>query len=205
MLAIFKKRLTLNTCFNTCNEVVLSAFIKAIVKQDYSGLIKSGSPSENELSTAWDKVFNEYLTISGDTHISTLLALLKSIAILKSKIILVEIIVNEMAAQHNPCLAEHLRSYGFRFQYEDGPELRRELEITITQSKALLLLLQQDEAELTELRKDEDSAATEQDYQSQLSALEEFKGHSINEDTYTVARYCADIKRMKLRYQTKAA
>jgi hypothetical protein len=205
MLAIFKKRLTLNTCFNTCNEVVLSAFIKAIVKQDYSGLIKSGSPSENELSTAWDKVFNEYLTISGDTHISTLLALLKSIAILTNKITLIEMIVQQMAVKHNPGLAEQLRSLGFRFQYEDGPELRRELEITITQSKSLLLLLQQDEAELKELRKDEGGAATEQDYQKQISAIEEFKGHSINEDVYTVARYVADIQRMKIRYQPQVA
>lgn len=200
MLAIFKQKLIKPALYTSCKEVSMTAFIKAIVKQDYSGLIKSGLPLKTDIDKAWETVFNEYTSISGDNHVSTLLALLKDIAILTNKLQLIEIIVNEMAEKHMPGLAEQLRKLGFRFQYEDGPELRRELEITIVQSKAMLLQLKQDQAELEELRKNDGGAATEQDYELQLSAIEEFKGVSINPDTYMVSRYCADIKRMKDRY-----
>jgi hypothetical protein len=205
MLAKIKRLLIKPSCYESCKDVVFSAFVKAIVHQDLSGLIKSGSPLPSQLASAWDKVFNEYLIISGDTQISTLLALLKDIAIITNKLTLIELIVNQLAVKHHVGLADQLRSLGFRFQYADGPELMRELELTITQSKQHLLILEQNKAELQELQKNEGKPATEQDYQLQLSALEEFKGVAINEDTYTVARYCADIKRMRERYKTNAA
>jgi hypothetical protein len=206
MLAIFnKKKAIISECFTSCYEVTMSAFIPAIVDHDYKGLTKAGNPNSQQLAEAWDKVFTEYLSISGDTQISTILALVKDIAILSNKLFLIETIVQQMENKHDFKLAEHLRSLGFRFQYEDGPDLKRELDITITQSKALLLELEQNKAELEELRKGDGEAATRQDYELQLSSLEEFKSCSINENIYTVARYVADVKRMKDRYKIQAA
>ncbi|MDB5288525.1 MAG: hypothetical protein JWR05_3474 [Mucilaginibacter sp.] len=206
MLAIFKqKKALISECFTSCYEVSMATFINAMVDHNFNGLTKSGNPNQAQLADAWDKVFTEYLAISGDTQISTILALVKDIAILTNKLFLIETIVQQMENKHDFKLADHLRSLGFRFQYEDGPELRRELELTIIQSKAILLELEQNKAELEELRKGDGEAATRQDYQLQLSALEEFKSCSIDEDKYTVARYCADIKRMKERYKPQSA
>lgn len=206
MLAFLKqKKVLISECFISCYEVSMATFIDCIVDQKFTGLAKSGKPNEAQLADAWDKVFTEYLSISGDTQISGILALVKDIAILSNKLFLIETIVQQMENQHDFKLAEHLRSLGFRFQYEDGPELKRELELTIIQSKALLLELEQNKSELESLRKDDSGAATRQDYQLQLSALEEFKGCSINEETYTVARYCADLKRLKERYKPQNA
>jgi hypothetical protein len=205
MLAIFKKKSQKNICYTSCSEVYMTAFIKAIVKQDYSGLIKKGSPKAEELALAWQKVLDEYLTISGDTNISTVLALLKEIEILSNKITLIEFVVSQMAQNYHQGFAEQLHAMGFRFKYEDGPELMRELELTIVQSKSLLVQLNQSKAELAELRGDDGKAATEMDYEMQLSELGKFQGYSLNPDKLTVTAYCAILKRFKIHNTPKAA
>ena len=152
----------------------------------------------------WDAIFNEYLSISGDTHISTVLELMKSITMIENKLFLIQTCVDQLAIKHHEGLAEQLKALGFRFEYADGPDLMRELEITVTQSKGYLIQLNQDKAELEQLRKDEGGKATAQDYEKQYSAIEEFKGCSIDPNTYMVSRYAADVARMKERYsQTK--
>jgi hypothetical protein len=204
MLAIFKRKQPNPIYYTSCSEVVFSAFVKAIVKQDFIGLVKSGIPVKAELTQAWDTIFNEYLILSGDTQIATLLSLLKDVAYISNTLQLIEIIVNQLSISHSPEMAAQLRGFGFRFQYDNGPNLQSELEMTITQSKQQLIYLKQAELELQDLRKVEGGAATEQDYEVQISAIEEFKGCAIDTDKYTVSRYCADIKRMKERYKPQS-
>lgn len=168
----------------------MAKFVKCLVRQSYD--LVGGE-------YAWETIFNEYLALSGDDSITQLLSLLKSIAILTNRLALIEIIVNQMAVKPIPELAEQLRKLGFRFQY--GDNLEADLKATVNQARTLLLKLQQDQKELEDLRKSDGKAATEQDYEMQYSAIEQFKGVSIDPEIYTVARYVADIKRMKLQYQ----
>lgn len=155
---------------------------------------------KTELVDNWDKIFNEYLSISGDTHISAILELMKSITMIENKLKLIQFCVDQLAEKHLTGLAELLKEMGFRFGYEDGPELQGELELTVTQAKNMLIRLNQDKAELEELRKGEKGAATMQDYEKQYSAIEEFKGCVIDPEKYMVSRYTADVARMKERY-----
>lgn len=148
---------------------------------------------------AWEAIFNEYLTLSGDESISQLLSLLKSIAILTNRLQLIEIIVQQMAIKPVRELADQLRNMGFRFQYDT--DLENDLKKTVNQAKQYLLKLQQDQKELEDLRKSDGKAATEQDYEMQYSAIEQFKGVAIDPEVYTVARYVADVNRMKLQSQ----
>lgn len=185
----------------TCGEVKMSVFVQCIVKGDYSGLISQGKPSNEQLNQAWEQLFNEYINLSGDLSVKKLLSLLKEIAILSNRLMLIEMIVSQLAVEHVPGLADQLRKLGFRFQYAEGENLMRELELTIAQSKTQLVQLNQAKAELEEMRSTDNKQATAQDFEMQISAIEEFKGVAIDIDTYTVARYCADVNRMKLRYK----
>lgn len=168
----------------------MAKFVKCLVKAEYE--LVGGEQ-------AWETIFNEYLTLSGDESVSQLLSLLKSIAILSNRIQLIEIIVNQLAIKPIPQLIEQLQAMGFRFQYAD--DLENDLKKTVNQAKQYLLKLQQDQKELEDLRKSDGKAATEQDYEMQYSAIEQFKGVPIDPNTYTVARYVADINRMKLQAQ----
>lgn len=150
----------------------------------------------------WEAIFNEYLTLSGDTQISQVLELMKSIAMIENKLFLIQTCVDQLASKHNVGLAEQLSSFGFQFSYEDGEDLMKELELTITKSKGLLIQLNQEKAELQALKKD-DKPATAQDYEKQYSAISEFLGVYINPDNYSVSRYCADVSRMRERYQSQ--
>lgn len=188
MLAIFKQKQQPKELINTCSKCSMAKFVDCIINGN-TGVVDD-----------WSAIFNEYLTISGDTHISTILELLKSITMIENKLSLIQIVVDRLAEKHHAGLAEQLRNLGFRFQYENGPELRKELELTITQSKMMLIQLQQEKIELEALRANESGVATVQDYEMQYSAISEFLGCYIDPNSYMVSRYCADINRMKQRY-----
>lgn len=188
MLTLFRKKAS--SIQYTCSTLCMAKFVKCLVHSSYE--LVGGEQS-------WETIFNEYLNLSGDESISQLLALLKSIAILTNRIQLIEIIVNQLAIKPIPELADQLRKMGFRFQY--GDDLENDLVKTINQAKGYLLKLQQDQKELEDLRKSDGKAATEQDYEMQYSAIEQFKGVTIDPETYTVARYVADVNRMKLTYK----
>lgn len=200
MLALLKRKISPSECFDTCKDVNMSVFIQCIVKGDNSGLVKQGKPCTEQLTSAWEKLFNEYISLSGDTSVKKLLSLLKEIAILSNRLMLIEILVNQIANDHHPDLADQLKKMGFRFNYENGENLQRELELTVAQSKTQLIQLNQAKAELEEMRSTDNRKATEQDFEMQISAIEEFKGVAIDIDNYTVSRYCADVNRMKIRY-----
>lgn len=174
----------------TCASLPMAKFVKCLVSAQYE--LVGGEK-------AWKTIFNEYLTLSGDQSISQLLILLKSIAILSYRIELIEVLVNQMQITPNQDFADQLRKLGFRFQYSDN--LEADLKATVNQARGLLLKLQQDQKELEDLRKKDGGVATEQDYEMQYSAIEQFKGVAIDPDTYTVARYTADIRRMKMQNQ----
>ena len=188
MLTLLRKKA--KPIIYTCANLPMAKFVKCLVASRYD--LVGGEKQ-------WEIIFNEYLILSGDESIGQLLSLLKSIAILSNRLQLIEIIVNQMAIKPIPELAEQLRNMGFRFQYTDN--LERDLQLTINQAKGYLLKLQQDQKELEDLRKSDGGPVTEQDYELQYSAIEQFKGVPIDPETYTVARYCADVKRMKLQYQ----
>lgn len=188
MLALFKKPLP-KELINTCSKCSMAKFVDCLVN------------GNTVIVDDWDAIFNEYLSISGDTHISTILGLLKSIAMIENKLALIQMCVDQLATKHHAGLAEQLKKLGFRFNYEDGEDLHKELEMTVTQSKMMLIQLNQEKAELEALRANDSGSATAQDYEKQYSAISEFLGVMINPDIYMVSRYCADVSRMKERYK----
>jgi hypothetical protein len=193
MLALFKsKKLPeeqpQKEQINTCSKCSMTKFVDCLVN------------GNTHVVDDWAAIFNEYLSISGDTHISTVLELTKSITVIENKLTLIQLCVDQLAEKHHEGLAQQLKNLGFRFSYEDGENLHRELELTVTQSKSLLIQLNQEKAELETLRANETGKASVQDYEKQYSAIEEFKGCVIDPDTYMVSRYAADVSRMRDRY-----
>lgn len=199
MLAIIKKKLQKSECYTTCSEVCMTAFIQAIVKQDLTGLIKAGSPTPDQLQMAWETIFDEYLTLSGDTKIKQILSLQKDVVVLANKIKIIEFVVAQLRAGYHQRFADQLKSLGFRFQYNNGPDLGKELDITLVQTKALQVQLNQSLAEIEELKPKESEAATEMDYDIELTELSKFQGYTIDPDKITVTRYCAIVKRFKIQ------
>ena len=174
---------------NTCAKCSMEKFVECLVN------------GNTHVVGDWGAIFNEYLTLSSDTHIDAILHLMKSITMLENKLTLIQICIDMISSRHDEGLVENLKSFGFNFTYENGPQLRKELEMTVTQAKSLLIELNQDKKELEELRGDETKTATAQDYEIQYSAISEFLGVMVNPANYMVSRYCADIQRMKERYK----
>jgi hypothetical protein len=180
--------LPLAKVYDGCDDLPLFNFIKIITTDDLKWLVVSGTPGDDELKDAWDKVSLEYQELTQDTKSKQLTSLKAEIAYLTNQIFWTQSVVDQITWAYSPEWATLLNELGFRFRYEDGPELHRELEITIAQSKSLVVELEERKAELEELTKGNEKT-TEAGYYVLLADIGKYMGSIINPKEVTVTQF----------------
>lgn len=122
---------------------------------------------------------------------------MKDIATLSNKITIIQAIVDQLSTHYHEGLVNNLKTLGFRFKFnpEDPKQYLKDLQMTVTQSKSLLLRLDQRKKDLETLRGQDDGKTT--DYESVLTELGKFQRYRLNTKETTVAEFVAILKRFK--------
>lgn len=184
---------------SSCNQLTISAFIYIITSNDLSPL--GGGISKREY--AWQLIWAEYTELTGDKKSNHLLSLMKEFYVSQHKIAIIQTIVDAICERHDDGLTAQLRVLGFRFKFDiSQPEqYRKDLERTVTQSKSLIVRLNNAYNELQKLNND-NSKATPSDFDLIMAELSKFQGYRIDPNICTVSEYCAILN--SFRRQQKA-
>lgn len=184
--------------YRSCSELPLYNFIKILVDNNFSYLVKKQGLIKANVDEAWADIFSEYISLSNSAQQNYLLTILKDITFLNNKIILVQSIVNQLLIQHNEELVKQLRSFGFRYKYDPSNEEAyfNDLRLTITQSKSMLVKIDLRKAELAKLNKSE-SKVTESEYDSLLFELGKFQGFPFRAKDNTVSQFIVCLNAFK--------
>lgn len=188
--------------FADCSELPLFNFIKAVTTGDLVWLVKSGHPSNERLEKAWHEISNEYSELSDSKQASYLLTLLKDFHSLPLKIEIIQAIVDRMRINHDPELAKRLNRLGFRFSYAPGDSLKRELDLTITQAKSLVVKYENTKANLQKLNS-EGEPAQQSDFDDLLAELSKYMGYRLDPKSMSVSEFCAIVKKFKRENKPK--
>lgn len=189
------------TCFTSCNDLTLYLFIQVLTTGEQRYLIRSGKPSKEQLKAAWEQIFSEYTELSENKQGNYLLTLLREYYSIPNKIQIIQTIVDELAKGYNKDLIEKLRLLGFRHQYTEETYIR-DLKITVTQAKGLILKYQNLYNDLERLQS-QDSKADPSDYDLILSELSKYQGYRLDPKVITVSEFCAIVKRFKQENKPK--
>lgn len=198
-----KRALSFGKCYTSCAELPLKRFIKVSVTSDLRHLTISGRPTKEQLEQAWQDILEDYASQTKSTTHKAYLNALKEIAQLKTKIFVIQETIQRMAERPNEGFAELLRSLGFRFTYnpEDREQYQKDLKLTVSQSKTMLIRIAQREKDLESFIEHKD--ITELDYEDLLSEMGKFQGYRLDPKIITVSEFISILNRFKIANQPK--
>lgn len=99
-------------------------------------------------------------------------------------------------------LVRLLRTLGFRHKYDPESESYiRDLQLTITQSKTLVVRWNDLNTDIANATKEETNEAN--DYDGILSELSKYQGYRLDPKLITVSEFCAIVKRFKKENKVK--
>lgn len=100
------------------DKLPLETFIDCIVDHNYSGLIIEGTPTEAELQTCFDNIYEQYIEGIGGKELVRHLADVKQIALMQSKILRAESLLEIIQLCPTIGLFEQLYTFGYALPKE---------------------------------------------------------------------------------------
>lgn len=184
--------------YTSCSEMPLYNFIKVIVTNELKWVSAYGFHTREQLEKSWEAIFEEYMTLSKDTSQNYLLSLIKEITFLTYKLNIIQVIVDELAKGHDEKFVKLLQGLGFRFKFDpdNAEQYAKDLKLTVSQSKAMLIKIKDSEHKLSEMKK-ENKPVNEGEYDIFLSELSKFQGYRIDPKVFTVSEFVAVVNRFK--------
>ena len=144
----------------------------------------------------WDDLFNEYQSLLKEEKSDTVLYLLKDISYNQNKIFIIQSLCYALSLRYSKDIADELRSINPRFKYENNDKLNKELQLTMSQAKALSALVKNKKEELKRIQSGHKQPKLT-DWDSQFVYLTKFMGVKMNAKNTTVSEYCNAINLIK--------
>lgn len=182
-------------------RIPLNLFLDCLFDKDYTALIISGEPAEDELMEAWQKIYLEYAELVNDGSSNELYNKTIEINYLNTKVFIIDKIVTHFKLSYNEDLIKILKYYGVDpgITAEDDTETRlKKLETVVARSKRWI-------TQLDILRKEfevlQDTGKTKssgrEGFESNLFAISSFQKYSILEKDISVRQYVRTLARVE--------
>jgi hypothetical protein len=153
--------------------VTLDEFIDCLVNGNLRRLARSGNPTDEELQAAWEMLYSEYAERSGSTSHVYMFSLIKSISVLRAKLMAVQ---NTVQSGN----VEALSKLGYT----------GDLKKIIARVKLESVELQGKEKELKKIQESASGEkASENDFTRWIISVSKFMGYRIDRHEVTVAEF----------------
>ncbi len=190
-----------DTLHNNCSTLPLSNFIEIVLHGDLRWLVRGGNPSLNELSAAWDKILEEYVSLVKTNKSDSIFELYKKIKYTEWQIVFVDKCIYALKILYDEEIADLLNQRGFGIvqHSEDWQAYLKSLYAIEMSAKILVVLLNQYNAEYKLVDKEQgapDNASAEDQrfrYEKELAMLSKYQGQRIIKEIITVMEYAAII------------
>jgi hypothetical protein len=179
------------------NDLLLSAFILCYTDHNLSVLIKSGTATQEQLESAWDGIYEEYVYAIGDNENKLYLRLYKELCELVTRIHLIrrliEILYNYRVKKFEDILNKELGT-NFKFNSKNPEEYDKMLQKCYNKSKALVIRHDLKEIELKSIekgqkKKNQGQKPTKEYFSGILNALSSIHKYRILANQITTFEY----------------
>lgn len=190
--------------YNDCGKLPLDRFIDCLVDNDLSQLIITGTATESELQTVWDKIYVQYCQLSQDGSYNEVFEILKEIDDLKAKITIANNSIKHLQLSFDQDLVNVLNSLALRCTVKDGDKgevLINKLNAVVARIKKWFPRLSKAEKDLNVLRETNTGKIDRAYFDDVLEAMSEHKGYQIEASKITVSRFCRSLVKMNEQAQ----
>lgn len=162
-----------------------------------TALIIQGTPTEEQLTRAWDDILQEYSDLTLTDKGNTIFDVWKKILYTQWKMTYVEHAVAFLKREYNPIIANRIVEVGFDLvvYVEDKEQYLKQIQAVETEALNLVVFLNQYTAEFKKLCPDTETPVTrtELDYTKELAILSRWYKNIIKPEEVTVFEVCGII------------
>lgn len=184
--------------YRSCSLLPLNIFIDAIIDDNLKGLIIKGTPTDEEISEAWEFIYCEYLEISKSARTEYLLQLQNDIRLLEDEELHVGMAIYLLHPNMRPyCLGREgelikiLRYYGYNQTIDfNSPDYDKVISVISSRIAMKKLRLDGKRKELKEyLDANKTGKPSRIQFDNILVRLSRFQGYHIRAAKITVSEY----------------
>lgn len=184
------------------SDVPLPVFIDCICDNNYDGLIISGKPTSDELATAFEAIYEQYIEAVGGKDLLRHIRQIKEIAIAQNRVVSAECIIETFKLYPTEGLYEQLYKFGYKlpkkpYNYANVNEV---LRIFVANYKYDFRKLEKLILEFESVNKsdgEKSSGYTREYFIGSLVDMSEAFKFNISEKDLSVLQYCIYINRYK--------
>jgi hypothetical protein len=183
---------------------MLDKFQDCLFENDLSVLIISGSPTQEDLQAAWDKIYVQYCQLSQDSSYNEVFETIKEINDLRAKIYLIDGIIVYLQLSYSKELIDILNVFALRCtikQEDTGAVLADKLNTVLGRAKKWNLKLKQKQGDLEKLRTKSTGKLDRNYFDDQLFEISKFNGYHIKASDITVSQFCRSLNKIVEHYQ----
>jgi hypothetical protein len=172
-----------------CGEVTLDEFIDCLINGNLLRLVREGEATDEELQTAWGRLYSEYSELSGNKEHQYYFSLYRMVYAMKLKMHIVQLILS------NP---EHvnlddLQALGYK---GDAKKI-------IARLKLETIELQSKEKELEKMKDKQDGTVKESDFDDWIILVGKYLGYGIKRKEMLLSEFLSANKAMQREYEAK--
>jgi hypothetical protein len=199
----FSKGISSAILYHSCNKVDLETFLDCLYENDFSGLVIDGQPTEEEIKSAWQKIYLEYCTLIQDGQYNEVFELTKDINTTNAKITLVDGIVKHLVVGFDQELVTVLNAFSLRcdLREEDYPDaVIKKLNGVISRAKKWLIGLELNEQKLSLIQSENTEKTTRDYFDDMMLLINKYNGYHVRKTELTVTEFCKTIKKLNEQY-----
>ena len=197
MIKLFKRKVKESKYHTSAKKLKLIDFIPALCNDDYSGLIISGTPTENQLKGAFDTIYAEYTELTGSNiHYTVYLNILKEYGESKGRHVCLCACANALQIGYNAEAEKILNDMGYSCDFASKgkattaylDELKR-IKKHIQANNIMYQESMQKAAKFLEGKAGK--KLTESEFMGYVAAVSKFTGFNISINSVRVAEFAA--------------
>lgn len=179
------------TLHRTC-QLPLDAFIRAHCRADFSGLIISGSPNDQEILDAWNEIVFEFSGLIRSESTEAQVSMAREIGLLQHHLKYVEYACVLLSHRYDIDVINELIRMGYDGEYPENDQAGMDWQLGRVKSlsKTYYYDLEQLIDQYTRMLKTQDGKKqSEEDFVKNLAMLSKYQGYRLDRYTMTTEEY----------------
>lgn len=186
--------------YRSIDTLPLDRFITCVCDQDLSVLVISGTPTPNELLSAWNDIYDEYVAAVNDKEQQHILRLTKEINCLEFDFKLIGLCVTRLEIEHSDEVLGILKKLiptNLKFNPADLEQYKKDLSLVISKSKRMIIEIENKRGELGKLAPEKGSRVTRSEFDKVIVRASKFMAYKVDKKTTTVSEFVRIVDEMR--------
>ncbi len=188
------------TLYRSIDTLPLDRFITCICDQDLLALVISGKPTPEELISAWNEIYDQYVIAVNDKEQQYILRLTKEINCLEFDYKLIGLCVTRLEIEHSDEVLGILKKLvpsNIKFNPADIEQYKKDLSLIISKSKRMIVEIENKRGELGRLAPEKGERITRSEFDKMVVRASKYMQNRIDKKLTTVSEFVQIIDEMR--------